>query len=246
MNTESNPGGDHIADATAVLYSSYLEIVALFESLARERTTIEADLEGGELLFVSRVLDVDLEGRHFSCSYGTDQHANSVLLAQRSVRFVTFHQGARLEFRTGSPVETVFEACAALRFGIPKALVRSQRRDHPRLPAPKEVSIRCVAEAGGVMPFEAKIVDISLGGMGALVSNADIRLTPGTVLKGCRIVIPAGAAIQVDLEVRYTRTVIQPDGTLANRSGVRFVQRPPEVDQLIDVFVRNLDKTKTP
>jgi len=95
--------------------------------------------------------------------------------------------------------------------------------------------------------FEARITDISLGGMGGLLYSGDIVLEAGTILKGCRIIIPGGKAVIADLEVRYTKAITSPEGTPPiNRAGVRFVQKPDGIETLIDMFAQNPDNTTTP
>jgi hypothetical protein len=88
-----------------------------------------------------------------------------------------------------------------------------------------------------VASFEARIVDISRGGMGGMIHDPGVKLSPGTVLKGCRIVIPGAEAVVADLEVRYSVPVFQPDGSLAQRTGVKFLGDPIGLDALLKKFV---------
>jgi hypothetical protein len=116
----------------------------------------------------------------------------------------------------------------------------SNRREHPRFRVPSDVPLRCIPV--GVASFEAQIVDISRGGIGGMIYPASVKLPPNTVLKGCRLVIPGGEAIVVDLEVRNTRSIVQPDGSLAQLSGVRFLDEPKGIDALLKKFVIEFDE----
>jgi len=233
---------DHFAHATGVLFRSRTEIDRILQTLLRDGTVVATDLEQGERLFLSRLLCVDPNGEFLVIAYSQDKIANSTLLAQASVTFHASDKGAHMEFRAFGPSETLFGGAAAIRFAFPQALVCSQRREHARIPVPSDVSLRCVADSTGAAPFEARIIDISLGGVGGMVYDAKIRLPAGTVLKDCKIVAPHGEAILVDLEVRYTVAVLRSDGGLASRSGVRFLSRPAGIEALINVFVRDLGK----
>lgn len=107
----------------------------------------------------------------------------------------------------------------------------SNRRHHPRLRVPSDVPLYGIP--GGGVTFEAKIVDISRGGMCGMIYSASFNLPPNTVLKGCALVIPGGETIVVDLEVRNTRSIVQPDGRRALRSGVRFLDAPKDIEELL-------------
>jgi hypothetical protein len=82
-------------------------------------------------------------------------------------------------------------------------------------------------------------VDISEGGIGFVQYAPNITLEPGTVLKGCRIEVPGGRSVTLDLEVRYSRPVTLPGGRVALRSGCRFVNVPAEARALLASFFRS-------
>ena len=108
------------------------------------------------------------------------------------------------------------------------------RREHPRFKVPLDVPLRCIPV--GVSSFEVQIVDVSRNGMGGMIYDPSVLLMPGTLLKGCRLVVPGGEAIVVDLEVRNTRSIVQPGGRLARRSGVKFLDEPIGIDALLKMF----------
>lgn len=110
------------------------------------------------------------------------------------------------------------------------------RRGHPRFKVPSDLPLRCIAECVGVATFEAQVVDISRTGVGGMIYDLDIKLLPGTVLKGCRLLIPGSEAIVVDLEVRKTRSIVQADGSHGLRSGVRFLNEPKGIDALLEML----------
>ncbi len=49
--------------------------------------------------------------------------------------------------------------------------------------------------------------------------------------------ISGSKPIVADLEVRYTVSMAQPDGSPARRSGVKFLGEPKGIDALLDRFV---------
>jgi hypothetical protein len=116
------------------------------------------------------------------------------------------------------------------------------RREYPRFAVPAEVSLRCVADEAGFMPFESHINDISHDGLGFLIYDPDINLQAGTILSGCRIVLPNGEAVVTDLEVRHAQRVKLPDGSIANSAGFRFAKPSSDLAKVIRQFIRDLDK----
>lgn len=133
------------------------------------------------------------------------------------------------------------EPCEVMRAGTPQIRLRyaeilsvQQRRQNARHDVPATVPLRCIADAGGIMSFDAQIMDISFGGVSVLLHSSDIMLEPGTVLMGSRIEVPGGDSVTVDLEVRYSEVVTLPDGSRARLSGFRFVNASDDVKKLID------------
>lgn len=225
-----------------VLYRSRIEICRILQALAKERSSIFAEIGSGRT-FVSHILLVEPRMGYFVLSYCANKLLNSKLLKLPSLKFTVNHRDAHLVFEVLSPAETLFDNKPAIQFSLPKTLTSYCRREHPRISVSVASSLRCIAEAGGVAPFESRISDISHDGLGGMLYDCDIKLEPGTVLRGCRIIIPNGKAVVADLELRYITMIRLLDGTLANRAGLRFIQRPDEIAELINFFVQDLDKS---
>ena len=233
---------ERAAYRTAVLFRSRIEIGRILDDLARDGSTVSADVQNGQRLFLTRVLHVDPEREFFVIAYSENKTANMELREQAGVDLRATHHGSRIEFSAWRPADTVFNEQAAVRLEFPVMLARWQRRQYPRYELPAEASLRCVADSAGFAPFEARISDISLGGLGAMIYDADIRLPAGTVLRDCRIMVPGKEAVDTDLEVRYTTPTVLADGSRLNRSGVRFLQKTDELEALIKVFVIDLEQ----
>ncbi|OGA50625.1 MAG: hypothetical protein A3G25_09010 [Betaproteobacteria bacterium RIFCSPLOWO2_12_FULL_63_13] len=229
------------ASLTNVLYRSQIEIARVLRLLEREGSMVSAHVANGERLYITRVVHVDLDAGYFLIAFSDEKQANDALLGDETVVFRGNVRQTRVEFSASHPCDTVHDDKPAIRFAFPSVLAQIQRRRFPRYRVPGDVSLRCVADSGGVMPFEARISDISLGGLGAIVYDAGIRLPPGTVLIDCRIVVPEHEPVLVDIEVCYTKPVQLDDGALANRSGVRFVRPEKQVEALVKIFVVDLE-----
>jgi len=228
-----------------VLYRSRTEVWRIFQFLVSDNCAVSAAI-GNNQFFVSHILSVNQDTGYFFVAYSANKSANSVLFGLPSLEFTANSHDGQLVFRVSSPTDTQFDGNPVIQFAFPQSVILNHRREQPRIRVPEDISLRCIADEGGVISFEARITDISLGGMGELLYSFDIFLETGTILRGCRIIMPGGKAIVADLEVRYAKTITLPGGTSINRAGVRFVQKPDGIEALIDMVARNPDNTAAP
>jgi c-di-GMP-binding flagellar brake protein YcgR len=225
-----------------LLFHSRIEICRFLQVLAQEHSPISAEIKNGHP-FSSRLIFFNPNTDHFAVAYGAHKLINAMLLDSPKVEFTaTDHQGLNFTFEASAPEETVVDGNPAIQFSLPKSLLLHNRREHPRIPIPADVSLRCIADEAGFMPFESHISDISHDGLGCLIYDPDIVLETGTILKGCRIITYSGNAVIADLELRHVATMTLPDGSRVNRGGFVFLQKPAEIAKLIGLFIQDLDK----
>jgi c-di-GMP-binding flagellar brake protein YcgR len=225
-----------------LLYRSRIEICRILQSLERDICEIHAEI-GNSDMFVSHILQVNTCKNYFVISYGKNKLLNSELLKLQSLKFTTVSHDAQLLFEVFNPSEVLLEGRHAVRFDLPKTIIIHHRRDQPRIPIPAEASLRCVADDAGFVPFESHICDISHDGLGCILYDRGIKLNPGVVLKGCRIIIPKGNAIVADLKLCHIEMITFPDGTLGYQAGFQFIQMQDGVTELINYFIQDLDKS---
>ena len=229
--------------ATGVLVRSQIEIARILETIRSGGEPLTAFLDGGKQRFTSRLLRVDSRDGFILVDYGPSKAANSALLAQESVTFRCNDGPAHLEFIARAPRETRYQDRAAIRFPLPEALVRVHRRAHPRIPVgdvAESASLRGIADSAGANPFEARVTDVSPGGLGTIVYNARVRLAPGMQLPRSKIIFPMGRTVLVNLEVCHVQPVTLEDGAPAQRAGCRFIAGSRDLAELIHVYVREI------
>jgi c-di-GMP-binding flagellar brake protein YcgR len=211
--------------------------------LAHEHSHLVAEV-GEHLEFKAFMLDLDLPHARFTTTFSSNKEANSALLTfPDAVEFtVTDAQGQFYSFEASSPEETQVDGQPAIHFNLPKTLLLHYRREHVRFSSAGDLSLRCVADAQGFVPFESHITDVSHDGLGVLIYDLGIHLELGAVLKDSRIITPDGEAVIADLELRHLTTTQLPDGTTVNRAGFHFVQTPSEISKLIGLFIQDLDR----
>ena len=223
--------------ATGTLVRSRTEIGKSLEEMRAAQEPITSSL--GEHLFLSRLLRVDPQNQLIVIACSELRSANHALLGCASATFSCNHGGVHYEFMASHPNEVEFGGEPAIQLAFPAALVSLHRRAQPRFILPPRVPLRCVVD-WGPMSFEARVVDISRQGIGAIVYDPGIHLAPGTRLPRARIEHPQ-RSILVSLEVRHARKITSPDGRPAVRAGCRLIGARHDLDDLIALFITDLE-----
>jgi c-di-GMP-binding flagellar brake protein YcgR len=223
-----------------LLIRSSIEIERILGEVRDRGWLLAAYPHGGEVLFLSRLLHTDPESKTIIVACSDLRNNNEALLACHSVMFRCNHDGALLEFVASNPDAIAYEGGPAIHLNYPVAVVLLQRRELPRYVLPPGVPLRCEIDWGPIS-FDAEVVDISREGVGAIVYDLYIRIDPGTVFKRARIIHPQRRPAIVDVEVRYVKKVLLPDGKPANRAGCRFVGGRQDLDDLIRLFITELE-----
>lgn len=229
MLTNPNEGKD-----TGHLLRSHGKIARVLEALAARREHVTAELSGEGDRFNANLVSADPSGQFIVVTASADEPANKALLASARVTLVSTPDDWQIEFVATEPCEVMHDGVPAIRLRYPEILSVQQRRQHPRRDVPSTLTLRCVADAGGIAPFDAQIKDLGVGGVSILIYSPEVMLEPGTVLVGCVIEVPRADSVTVDLEVRYSEAVVLADGSRARCSGCRFVNAPDEIQKLID------------
>lgn len=222
-----------------LLVQSRIEICRILQVLAQELCPVFAELLDGHL-FTAQILAVDADAEHFSIGYSPNKSLNSALLKLPSVDLTASNQpDLYFSFNVSTPKEAQFNGQAVIRFNLPNAILKHNRREHIRIKIPKDLSLRCIAESDSVMPFESHITDISHDGLGCLIYDTGVKLETGAILHHCRIITPE-VSVLADLELRNIRSVVLSDGSVAYRAGFRFMQKTDELSNLVRLFIRDL------
>jgi len=232
---------DGESEGRASVSRSREEIGEELRTLLETGEKIFSFLSGGELLFESRLEEVDPALHYIVLRSSSSEEANKTLLALPRCIFSGSLDGWRIEFVAAAPAVSPGPSIAgeqAIRLDFPEVLTRWQRA-HARTLVTPGVPLQCVADSEGIMPFEGLVVDIGPEGLGFLIHSEAITLEPGTVLKSCLIDIPGRAACKADLEVCYSQPIVLGDGTHSVRSGCRFMDQSGSVRELVRFYLGN-------
>lgn len=216
-------------NSSSHLLRSRSKIAPVLDALVARRQRITVELRDNQGLVATHLILADPVGDFIILAAATEAALNTALLGLARVTLVAEPDDWHIEFVGVEPSEIVHEGVAAIRLGYPAILTVQQRRKDERRDGLPSLTLRCEADAGGIAPFDARIRDISLGGISVLLYPPDVMIEPGTVLAGSRIEVPGGDTITVDLEVRYSEVVTLEDGSRARCSGFRFLNVPDDI-----------------
>jgi c-di-GMP-binding flagellar brake protein YcgR len=223
-----------------LLVRSGIEIDRILGSIAESGDTVSAELPA-QGMFLSRLVAVEPEKQAVLLAYSDDKAANSAVFSAKSLALRCNHRGAQFAFSCTKPRQAMHRQAPAIQFALPTHLLAmQQRREFPRLKVPAQADVECELRLG-LQAFGARLADVGLDGMGFLVTDATIPLCEGTGLKGARIRHPRGEPVTVDIEVRHVARVMLPDGKRASRVGCRILTGPKELEELIRLFIIDLE-----
>ena len=184
------------------------------------------------LTFQAQLVHIDPRAGRILMSRSAVAAANAAVLARPRCTFHCEMAGWHVEFIAAEPRAVAVRRRELIQCRFPELLASNPRRSHDRVHLKAPLPLRVHADTRGIMPFDALILDLAAGGIAFLCYACSITLEPGTVLRGCRIVLPNRSECVVDLEVRYTQAITLPNGHRAMRSGCLFLTPCPQLAAL--------------
>jgi c-di-GMP-binding flagellar brake protein YcgR len=212
------------------------EIARVLEKAKAERASVCAFFPS--FTFQAQLVHIDPRAGRIVLTPSADRAANAAVLARPRCTFHCEIAGWHVEFVAAQPRAVTFRRRELIQCHFPELLASNPRRSHDRVHLKPPLPLRVHADTRGIMPFDAMILDLGAGGIAFLCYACSITLEPGTVLRGCRIVLPNRSECVVDLEVRYTQAITLPNGHRAMRSGCLFLSPCPQLAALAKRFVR--------
>ncbi|WP_424195618.1 flagellar brake protein [Ampullimonas aquatilis] len=240
---ENNP-----SDLQQYQVESRVEIIAILKKVIKARAFVTIYFNMGNDFIVTQLLHIDEKNGHLYFDCGADERANRQLLAANRLAVVTFLDAIKIQFHGSIAEQIAFEGRPALRKALPTSLLRLQRRDFYRVPTSKAKPVVCRAS----MPAEKqaiidlRIVDISCGGIGVMLTHPGIQLSVGDMLHRGRIVLPEFGEIISALEVRYIESGdgIATSGSNSPHIGCRFVDLPGPMLSLLQRYINKVDRDR--
>lgn len=228
-----------LASTGQLLVRSGIEIGRLLGSMLEDGDTVTASVPP-QLMLLSKLVRVEPANGTMLLAYSDHKPANTAALGARSLVLRCNHRGAQFSFAGDKPRHTVHGGEPCIQCGLPTAVLGMlQRRDLSRIQVPAQAMVRCDLRMG-LQIFASRLVDVSLDGIGALVTDPTIPLCAGTRLERARIWHAQAEPFLVDLEVRHVTRITLANGKQVSRVGCRVLSSREALEDLIRLFIIDL------
>ena len=167
-----------------------------------ERCILVASPEDHDASIMTAIIDILDDENEVVFDYSGSKDLDRRIRQSQSIGFSTCIDDIKVTFSSGPVEDTVHRGRPAFKIKMPRSIYRVQRRDFYRVSPPLLERPECVMEYDG-KSYKATILDISIGGINALIQNS--RFKAGDVIERCRISTPIGIKIEASLEIIYVR-----------------------------------------
>ncbi|MDD5329483.1 MAG: flagellar brake protein [Sulfuricella sp.] len=247
MNTAPNPQTPPIPaddDYSKYSVSWKKEIVFILRAIMEKGELLTAHFDRGRNFILTSIVDVDPEQGEVILDFGANAVMNQKILASDRILFVTTHDRVKVQFTAGWIEQTRFEGRDSFRIELPESLIKLQRREYYRVTTPIAHPLKCAIAVDGGQKIEMPIVDISIGGIGVVLPQAEAGLEPGMTFRGCQLVLPDIGQIAATLEIRNVFEVTLRNGHINKRAGCQFVNLPANMQSMIQRYIIKVERER--
>jgi flagellar brake protein len=219
------------------------EIERILRGVMDKKALVTAYSSNNRDFLVTTLVAVVPQEKAIYLGAGPDPAIDRALTSSPEVAFNTAHDQIRVLFNTPALTQASIGGEAVLRADMPKELIRFQRREYYRLPAPMAHPVKCLIGIDGAM-LETVVLDISIGGLGVLSYSDDARLESGRIYHGCRLSLPDTGNYVVSLQVRTLYEQTMKNGVVSHRVGCQFIDLAPSVETDIQRYIIRVERER--
>lgn len=213
----------------------------VLDDLVRARAAVALYLPTNhEVFVVSRLLAHDASGLQFD--FLADPKLTRPLLEGHELVVVGMLESIKVQFTAPHPVQRDTPEGPELLCGLPRLVIRIQRREDFRVRPPARSPAVCMMRAPGATEVGFQVSDISASGVALVVPPGQAPPEPGEMRAHCRLEIPGLPAIPCDLEVRNQVALAR--GSV--RVGCRFHRLSPESQRAVQRYVMDVECGRAP
>lgn len=222
---------------------SAVEVASIFRAVMRAGEMVTAHGGDGQILLVTKILQVDAHTDRVLFDAGKDAESNRRLVDGRTVWFVTSQDRVKIQFQSGQMRLTTHEGGPALQIAMPRSLLKFQRREYYRVDSPLTEPVRCrLMRPEG--PVDAVVVDISLGGLLLAGYPNTMTMAPGMKFDGAQVDLGEAGRFSASLLVRNLSEVQLRNGSLSRRAGCMFIKLAPATEALLQRYIMRLERDR--
>jgi flagellar brake protein len=220
-------------------HSSPADIITLLTRVVRSHAAVSIQGAGDQLNAFVDSVHIIQPHLLMKCEAGAER-VDAALRCEKLLFSVEIGS-ARLEFSIPSEgISSVFEDDLMV-VPLPTRMLRFDRREHLRVSIVESKPVSCELLLTDGTKLLCNAYDLSVGGIGLTTSSMTAVLVGGLVLPNCRLNLPGGSSLRIDIEIRHRVEETLPSGGNLIGLGCRFLHVSDSNSQLIQEFIRGYD-----
>ena len=241
-------GDETIAcDESAYLLHSRIDIAAVLRDIVRGRGLASVHFGAGQETLLTPLLSVDPHANEIVFDCSGSERLNEALLRASKLLFVSAQDKVKVRFSTGPARPVRHAGRNAFAVDLPESMLRLQRREFYRVLVPVARPVRCVVpvkHGNGVRNVEARLHDISQGGIAVVTQPGELPDEIGAIYRDCRIALPDTGNLVVSLQTANKHVLQLLNGKQMVRIGCLFVHPGMAATALIQRYIMKLERDK--
>ena len=218
-------------------------ITALLGELGHRGSLVTLYYDNAAGFTVGNVLDVDAEREAVVLDCAGDSDVQRSIALAVDLVVVAFLDSTKIQFTLAGAEPVDYQGRVAVRFRLPRRVLRIQRRSAPRRSPSAGRAATCrVPVPGSSDQYEpVRVLDISPGGLAVLATPRLFELSRDQVVGPCRLDLPELGQIAVSLRVRYLDA--WPSEVGSRRCGCEFVELGDGARRSLQRYLERLEAT---
>lgn len=202
------------------------DILALLRTLIDKRASISLYLGNDDVFAITQLISINPAFEELVFDAARDPTINARIPGARTLVFVSTVDHVKVQFATTGAQALVLDGLPAFRVRIPERAMRLQRREFYRVTIPTLKPLACtLAHDENDPPMEARVLDLSCGGLSMFVLRPPVGARIGATISHCVFTLPDEDEIDCAIEIR----AVQPE-RIGTRDGVRLRCRFVDLD----------------
>lgn len=234
-------------------YADYLvgyprEIAQILGGLIEKRALVTLYLGAGGHALVTTLLEVDESTGTLVFDVGPEAALNQRARQTPELICDAVLDKVKVQFLLSTPSEVDWAGRPAFRAALPTQVLRLQRRNDYRLAVPGAHAITCRFPWPASGPhrnrLEARVLDISGGGLALLLPASVPALGVGDEIPDCQLRLHDAGTIACRLHVRNRLKLPQRNGGELSRLGCEFVELSSAAANAIQRYILKVERER--
>jgi len=231
----------HADEINQFLVRDPYEIAFVIRQLATKRSLVTAHFGDSAQSLLTTVLAVGKADIHVEAS--AVEAVTIAATRAASMLCTTQLDQVKIQFRLGPCERATWEGADAIKAQLPDAMLRLQRRENFRLATTLGPALTCRFLIDEKKSVEARVLDLSIGGLALAVPPRVVTLNPGMELSECRILLTGIGPVVVNLRVRSVFMISTHTGDV-QRAGCQFINLSPEIRNSVQLYINDIERKR--